>query len=127
MSLLDPHCPIHKTTAECVTGAVIYPHRPDLAMKRFWRCTETNCTMRVGCHPGGHVPLGYMCDARTRMMRIQAHDYFDKLWRGGAFEKRTHAYTWLAEKLGVKVQRCHIGQFNAEQCAQVIKLCQERA
>jgi hypothetical protein len=42
--------------AVLINGRVIYPHRPDLADKRFWACAP--CAAHVGCHAGTDRPLG---------------------------------------------------------------------
>jgi hypothetical protein len=38
--------------------------------------------------------------------------------------KRGEAYAWLAEKLGIPVQRCHIGEFDATRCREVVRICE---
>lgn len=62
-------------------------------------------------------------DAPTRLARQQAHAAFDPLWqrakRRGA---RSRAYRWLARELGMPVEQCHIGWFDAATCARVIEL-----
>lgn len=105
-------------TAICVNGDVIYPHRPDLRHKWFWRCEP--CGAYVGCHGLSQNPLGTLADAETRKARNQAHAAFDPLWRSGRM-KRTAAYQWLAEQLGIEFADCHIARFDATTCAAVIE------
>lgn len=64
-----------------------------------------------------------LADARTRALRIQAHDAFDPLWRGKGRGKRGKAYAWLAEQLGVPEAQAHMGGMSAEMCERVIALC----
>lgn len=42
-------CDYCQRPAGLVTGASLYPHRPDLFEKRFWACSD--CEAWVGCHP----------------------------------------------------------------------------
>lgn len=115
------HC--HRE-AELVTGREIYPHRPDLAPRMFWRCSP--CGAFVGCHrPNkrlglkGTEPLGTLANAELRQARSRAHAAFDPMWRSGAME-RTTAYAWLAEKLGRAIENTHIAMLDVDGCAAVI-------
>ena len=65
-------------TPDLVTGAVIYPHRPDLADKPIWLCP---CGAYCGCHPGTQDPLGSTAGPETRNARSYVHRVLDPLWR----------------------------------------------
>lgn len=41
-------CPYCGSKTEYVDGTVIYPHRPDLANRKFYICRP--CNAYVGCH-----------------------------------------------------------------------------
>lgn len=103
----------------------------------FWVCPELGCDIRGTRYRGRAV----FSDQPTRDARIAAHKAFDELWRSLPEEpacgersdsaepcrnKRSAAYMWLAEKLGLPLQECHIKQFDRGQCACVIALSQER-
>lgn len=118
------HCDDCNMEACLVSGAKIYPHRRDLFHKFFWECAT--CGRRVGCHPGTHKPLGKLANADERTARSNAHAAFDPLWISGRM-KRKAAYAWLADKVGVSVDDCHIGMFTIEQCAKTILACQGAA
>lgn len=115
------------TAAECVSGDRVYPHRPDLADKRFYFCPS--CGAYVGTHPGTCEPLGSPANAGTRSARSRAHAHFDPLWRevgrrhpeGGSPRKR--GYRWLAGKLGIDADNCHIGGMTAEDADRVVAIC----
>lgn len=112
-------CPYCAQQAELVTGETLYPHRPDLAKRRFWLCLP--CNAYVGVHPNSKdAPLGTLANAELRARRSAAHAAFDPLWRQG---KRTRkgAYAWLAHRLGIPVKDCHIGMFDLETCNLVIE------
>jgi hypothetical protein len=114
-----PACPFCKRAAELVGGLVIYPHRPDLDEKKFWRCAP--CGAYVGCHPGTTNPLGTLADAETRKERSATHAVFDPIWReqrivAGRLWRRGELYGWLATSLGISIEECHIGHFNVQRC-----------
>lgn len=85
----------------------------------IYLCTNAECRAFVHCHPGSSTPLGTMADSATRRLRKLAHHVFDKLWKDGEMT-RSDAYTWLAERLGIQRDQCHIGLFDAAQCQRVI-------
>lgn len=39
---------------------------------------------------------------------------------------RRAAYSWLAKQLGIEEKDCHIGMFNLEQCAAVVRAVELR-
>lgn len=106
--------------AELVGGDVIYPHRADLANKLFYRCEP--CGAYVGCHDGTDKPLGRLADAELRAAKSAAHRAFDPLWRSKQM-KRSEAYKWLAEQLGIEGKDCHIGMFDVETCWRAVRAC----
>lgn len=111
--------------AELVAGDVIYPHRPDLFEKRFWRCVP--CDAFVGCHaPGngygdGTRPLGRLANAELRRAKMRAHAAFDPLWKAKGMRRR-EAYAWLAEQLSIEFDQCHIGMFDVNRCHEVVAI-----
>lgn len=117
-------CPYCNGTPALVGGEVIYPHRPDLWSKRFWSCAP--CGAYVGCHPGGIVPMGRLANKELRDAKMAAHAAFDPLWKSnGATNRakgRKDAYAWLAAQMGIGRKRCHIGEFDVEQCRRVVEI-----
>lgn len=112
--------------AELTDGTVIYPHRPDLATKYFWRCP---CGGYVGCHGDSDKPKGLPAGRETHAARIRAHAAFDPLWRAKMAKEgcvqsvaRKAGYKWLAGQMDLKMRDCHIGHMNAEQCEQVVRI-----
>ncbi len=113
-------CPYCSKIALRVTGADIYPHRPDLHNNHFWQCKE--CDAYVGCHPGTKKPLGRLANAELRQAKKKAHSVFDSVWRYGEMT-RTKAYLWLAGQLEINISDCHIGMFDVETCKKAIDVC----
>jgi hypothetical protein len=113
------NCPVCNQKPELVTGAAIYPHRPDLEDKHFWRCSEGHAY--VGCHYESTRPLGTLATAAMRKARRRAHAAFDPLARW--FSSRQASYQWLAKKLDLAVEDCHIGHFDEATCSKVISIC----
>ena len=115
-------CPYCRLPATLVGGAVIYPHRPDLAEKRFYACLP--CGAWVGCHPGTDNALGRLANAELRAAKQAAHAAFDPIWTGGQW-RRKDAYKWLAEQLEIDRLQCHIGMFDVDQCRAVVRIVAE--
>lgn len=103
--------------AKLVTGAVIYPHRRDLAQYLFWLCEK--CGAYVGCHAGTDRPKGSLANAELRKARVEAHRSFDALWQSGEMS-RHQAYRWLQDVLDVPERRCHIAMFDLRNCCRVM-------
>ena len=108
--------------AKLVGGEAIYPHRPDLYAKRFWRC---ECGAYVGCHPGTENALGFPAGPDARKARNAAHAAFDPLWRSKELS-RSAAYKWLADQLGQRAGLTHISWMDAATARRVVTVCQQR-
>lgn len=119
---MTPTCPYCAEGAMSVTGADIYPHRPDLSGKRFFACTP--CGAWVGCHPNGK-PLGRLANAELRRAKQYVHAAFDPIWRSGELS-RSRAYAWLARALNISTAECHIGMFDVERCRAAYRACIDR-
>ena len=121
-----PFCPYCGDDADLVTGELLYPSRPDLAEKRFWRCSI--CDAHVGTHAGNpqkgiavNTPLGTLANAELRRARSRAHAAFDPVWKSGTVT-RSEAYAALAIQLQIRIEDCHIAMFDERRCAQVVAL-----
>ena len=121
-------CPYCGSEAKLVGGLAIYPHRPDLGGKKFWRCKP--CDAYVGCHEAGNgqgdgtKPLGRLANAELRKAKKDAHYAFDRLWLDSPNRRRARgaAYAWLADAMGLTADECHIGEMDVQQCRQVFRL-----
>jgi hypothetical protein len=116
-------CDYCGSAAELVSGDRIYPHRLDLAHKKFFLCDP--CEAYVGCHPNTVKPLGRLANAELRRSKSSAHAMFDPIWQSGKMTRK-EAYAWLARELSVDSKDCHIGMFNIEMCAKVLRVCMNR-
>ena len=118
-------------SAQLVSGIVIYPSRPELQRRNYYLCGP--CNAWVGCHKNTDIPFGRLANAELRGGRIRAHAAFDPIWgksaKGGPKDmnsySRSAAYRWLAAKLGIHPDRCHIGLFDVDQCERTIAMCGE--
>lgn len=117
-------CPYCNIPAKLVNGDIIYPHRPDLYELNFWSC---DCGAYVGCHKAnepkgfdGTEPLGRLANEELRKAKSLAHKEFDCIWKDG-YTNRTEAYEMLADFMSIKMDECHIGMFDLDQCNQVVK------
>ena len=134
--MTDVTCPYCDRPAELVTGATVYPPRMDLIDLRFWRCAP--CGASVGCHKAGAwmwvggervvsdgtLPLGRLATAELRWAKSAAHAAFDPLWKARRMTRRS-ASQWLAGKLGVSYDNCHIGMFDLDRCRDVLAVVKE--
>jgi hypothetical protein len=82
----------------------------------LWKCPK--CGAYVGCYPHSKRPLGRLANAQLRAAKHEAHNAFDQIWKSKKM-KRTEAYFWIGEKLGLPHQFTHIGMFDVEQCEMV--------
>lgn len=82
----------------------------------------TNCNAYVGCHKGTTRPLGKLANAALRMKRQETHGIFDAFWKARGWN-RSGAYIWLARGMSLSEDDAHIGNFEMDECEQVIHLC----
>lgn len=54
--------------------------------------------------------------------RTRAHEAFDPLWQNGGMS-RNGAYRWLAERLGMTREECHMSKFDEPTCRRVVEAC----
>ena len=91
----------------------------------FYGCTKFPvCKTTHGAHKDTGEPLGIPGDEETKKLRIEAHDQFDHLWKGGAI-KRVEAYVWLQHAMKMDKDAVHIGRFTKDQCRTLLILLKE--
>ena len=127
-----PPCPYCGRQTVRVTGATLFPHRPDIMQRQFVRCAP--CDAHVACHDKTGEPMGVPADHRTRQARANLHKYYrDPIWQnakqsGGYTERekrygvdkiirtaRNRVYVWLGVQMGL-TQIPHVGEFSIEDC-----------
>lgn len=115
-----------KPAALLRVGETGYPYSWDYGP--VWTCI--GCSAWVGCHPGTENALGCLANAELRTAKQAAHAAFDPLWKKKmAKEKcsqsaaRRAGYRWLAGEMGIPWKHTHIGEFNVDQCQQVVDIC----
>jgi hypothetical protein len=106
-------CAYCQRPARLVDGTDLYPRRPDLAEKMFWKCAP--CDAWVGCHPGTTKPLGRLADAELRAAKQRVHALLDPIWKAREL-RRKEAYKMLAAGLGISKDECHVGMFDVPRC-----------
>lgn len=110
-----PVCPHCGKPAALTTGAVIYPHRPDLAQKPIWQCAS--CSAYCGCHPGTTKSLGTPANKELRTLRMAVHAALDPKWKHSTNPRmRSIVYQALAVKMKIATTECHVGMFDEAQC-----------
>ena len=108
-----------KVNAKLVTGAVIYPHRPDLSKKKFYQCPD--CLNYVGCHPGTDKSLGSIPSPELRNARLVLHRLIDPLWKGKKI-KRSALYRRISDEMGRPYHNGQIRSLDEARKAYVIAL-----
>jgi hypothetical protein len=88
----------------------------------IYACLDCNAT--VGVHKGSDKPLGRLAKPELRLLKMQAHKYFDPIWLTLKVMTRVEAYAWLCAKMETPPEFTHIGMFNEEQCRNCIDVCQ---
>lgn len=93
---------------ELVTGADVYPHRPDLSDLPFWRCL--GCGEFVGCHhktKDRTRPLGCIPTKEIKNARRHIHKILDPLWKSGNLSRK-EVYQKISDALGKKYHTAEI-------------------
>ena len=83
------------------------------------------CDSYCGTHEEDGSSLGRLANSTLRQYKKVAHSWFDQIWRDQKLLKRSEAYKWLSDELGIPREMTHIGFFGIEYCKKVIKLSTE--
>ena len=112
------YCAYCGRQAEYVDSSVVYGRSYGM----IYLCR--NCMAYVGVHRGTDKPKGRLANAELRYWKKQAHAAFDPIWQHGRFRgRRNGAYEWLAQQMGLPVEKTHIGMFDVAECKKVIDIC----
>lgn len=119
-SVRKVYCDYCGRETEYVDSKVIYGK----SYGKIYLCR--NCMAYVGVHKGTDKPLGRLANAELRNWKKAAHAVFDPLWKYGRFRgHRNAAYAWLAQKMGLPVEKTHIGMFDVGQCRKAIEIIEK--
>lgn len=114
----DVYCDYCGRKTEFVDSKVIYGQSYGM----IYLCR--NCMAYVGVHKGTAEPLGRLANAQLRYWKKQAHAAFDPIWKCGRFKgTRNVAYAWLAGKMGLPIDKTHIGMFDVAECKMTVQIC----
>lgn len=81
------------------------------------------CRAWVGVDTSTLTPLGTMANGQLRAARMQAHFFFDQLWRGKTWRmRRDEACRWMAAQLGIEPEQFSIAALDLAQCENLIEL-----
>lgn len=115
-------CRYCKGDVKLVNNAEFYKGR-EYAWPLAYCCSS--CGARVGCHPGTDIPLGSLADGPTMQARREAHDAFDRLWRG-----KTPGTVLRPTRLSPRpwgVASLILTGWMCKECKRVVSLCQSGA
>jgi len=122
---MEVDCPYCGRVARLVDSKAIYRESHGMV----WLCDPCRAWVGVHKNDGKNRPLGTLANSETRVARRMAHERFDPLWRARLsksrpkYKVRGEAYTWLAERLGIPVDDCHIALFDLKTCVRVVEIC----
>ncbi len=93
----------------------------------FYGCPRfPECKASHGAHPDG-APLGVPANKATKDARVEAHSWFDKLWKGqSGLMNRRAAYSWMQQAMGMTPEQAHIGHFDIPTCTRLVELVKQR-
>lgn len=122
-------CPYCNNPTEFTDSAEVY----EKSYGMIYICRP--CQAWVGVHQGTDQALGRLANAELRELKMIAHRWFDPIAKEGLINEiysvymtgtttRAKAYDWLAAQMGIKPEYCHIGMFDADECREVIRICQ---
>lgn len=112
-------CPYCGRPTELVDSAEVYH---GYSFGPIYICRP--CDAYVGCHKGTTRALGRVANAELRYWKHQAHEAFDKLWKGDTkVMDRGMCYEFLSEELEIPPEYTHIGMFKVETCKRVVEIC----
>lgn len=119
-------CPYCKEEAELISSEDVY----GIDYGMMWICRPCDATVGTHSNSSDHKPLGRLANKELRAWKVHAHEVFDPLWWAkmrqtgcSKYEARSAAYHWLAEQLGLPIEKCHIGMFDVEMCRRVVEVC----
>lgn len=119
----DLECPDCKEAGE----VVFMVFREVSKFGPFYGCPRyPSCKASHGAHPDG-APLGVPANKATKAARVEAHAWFDRLWKGkdGLMNRRA-AYSWMQEAMGMTPEQAHIGNFDVPTCARLVELVKKQ-
>jgi len=113
-------CPYCGRKSKFVTGRDIFLTKKKFHTNFYYLCKF--CDAYVGVHTGTVKPLGRLANKSLRCYRIDLHECFDYIWKN-KYMNRSEAYSWLALKLKINIEDCHIGVFDLKICKKAMNIC----
>jgi len=109
----------------CQFPAVIYAENKVLYKRNVgdwpmcYYCKK--CRSSVSCHYGTNIPKGLLANREVKVFRTLAHEAFDKIWMQRIMT-RFEAYQWLADTLGLPLEKANISQLSKEDLIRTIEV-----
>jgi len=107
------------------------PSEEETLKRSFWVCVP--CEAYVGTHKrnaqyglDGTEPLGPLANRKLRRKRLNLHNMMDPVWKKLKWSRK-RLYKWLADRLGISTETCHIAMLTDEQCDRAATLLEEVA
>jgi len=84
-----------------------------------------DCGAYVGIHEGTDLPLGTLANEALRWARRDNKQHFNAVLDETG-TKRSEAYQWLADAMGIPVSECHWSWFEVDACKQAGEICKDK-
>lgn len=98
-------CPLCDGKVEYVSNSKIYGK--EYGNGKCYKCIK--CGAYVGVHNNTDIALGILANKEMRQLKIQCHNYFDKLWRNK--KERNELYYKLSKLMNISKEHCHFRTF----------------
>lgn len=126
---IDPFnytCPYCGKKMQYMTADEFYGHAVR-SIDKFIVCKDCDVRGRVKkCADDIYFLISTPANRKTRLLRTEAHYYFNKLYENGIFSGQPTAYAWLTRCFGrqmfVKEVQCHIGEMNEQDLKTTIRI-----
>jgi hypothetical protein len=119
----DLTCPYCQSEVQYKDSELVYKEK---SYGMVYVCSQyPYCNAYVGVKKGTSIPAGRLANSELRYWKKKAHAAFDAKWRAARRTRkaRIKAYEWLAKKLEIPYQACHLGYFDVDLCKKVVEVC----
>ncbi len=117
------------TCQNCKSNNIKYGKMIDFGLQPYasgycYMCLD--CRQYIVTQKGdSKIAIGTIADKETKRLRYECHQEFDPLWKGKPSYVKRIWYGKLANKLGVKTDKCHFGRMDKTMLKKALKCIKE--
>lgn len=131
--VIDPNnyaCPCCGKTMEYISEEEMYGYTDNLHKYSYIICRDCDIRGKVKQKNGFSFLASTPVKRDTRILRCEAHYFFDKLYEFGIFPDRNATYKWLTQcfgrDFGSQASQYHIGEMDSDKLKATIKISIEK-